>query len=368
MIKRDYYEILEVQKNASGTELKKAYRKKAMQYHPDQNPGDHQAEENFKEAAEAYGVLSDQEKRSLYDQFGHDGLNQKGFSGFGGFDDIFSSFSDIFGDVFGFSGGQRQGGSHQPRRGADLRLDMVIEFMEAMEGVEKEVEFDKYVICDVCKGSRSQPGKPPVTCQTCGGAGKVTRSQGFFSIASTCPDCRGEGARITHPCKKCKGAGQEPIHKKLIIKAPAGVDTGSRLRVQGEGEEGKNGGPAGDLYVIIHVNDHEYFQRNGDDILLTTPVTLAQAALGADLKIPSLEGEIDFAIKAGTQSNTMSKIPGKGAPRLRGYGRGDMLVRVVLNTPESLSKREEELYRELAEIEGKTVRPHQKGFFEKFVG
>ena len=367
MIKRDYYEVLGVTKNASSAEIKKAYRKKAYEFHPDQNPDDPDAEEKFKEASEAYEVLYDPEKRRMYDMYGHEGLRQAGFSGFSGFEDIFSSFGDIFEDFFGF-GGRRRARPDQPSRGADLRYDLTIDFMEAMNGVDKEFDVEKYVTCEVCHGSRSEPGKKAGVCGTCGGSGKVTRSQGFFAVSSTCPSCHGEGVKITNPCKKCGGRGQVLQKKRLSVKAPAGVDTGSRLRLRGEGEPGRFGGPPGDLYVVINVREHEVFKRHGDDIVQTVPITFSQAALGAEIKIPSLEGEMDFTVESGTQSDTLVRLPGKGAPRLQSYGRGDMIVRLVVQTPTKLSSRQEELFRELAELDGGEASLRQKSFFEKLMG
>jgi len=367
MTKQDYYELLEVQRNASPEEIKKAYRKKAYQYHPDQNPDNPEAEEKFKAASEAYEVLRDPEKRGLYDRYGHDGLKQSGFSGFGGFEDIFTSFGDVFEDFFGF-GGQRRGGATSARKGSDLRYDLQIEFMEAVRGVEKEIEVEKYAVCSVCEGSRSEKGKKPTTCPTCRGTGKVVRSQGFFSISAACPSCHGEGVKISHPCKNCKGMGMVLEKKKLSLKIPPGVDTGSQLRLKGEGEPGRNGGPAGSLYVVIYVKESEVFKRHEADVLVTVPITYSQAAIGADITISTLEGEEPFVVPAGTQSETLHKLQGKGIPHIRNYGRGDLIVRLVVNTPAKLSKRQDELLRELAELDGGAVRPHQKGFFEKLMG
>lgn len=365
MIKRDYYEVLGVSRNASEAEIKKAYRKKAHEYHPDRNPDNPEAEEAFKEASEAYEVLRDPEKRSLYDRFGHEGLRRTGFSGFQGFEDIFSSFGDIFEDFFGF-GGRRRPRPGQPSRGADLRYDLEIDFMEAVFGATTEFDVEKYVTCDACHGRKSEPGSSPQVCDACGGSGKVTRSQGFFAISTPCPSCRGEGVRITRPCGKCRGQGQVIERKRLVAKAPAGVDTGSKLRLKGEGEPGQFGGPPGDLYVVLHVREHEVFKRRGDDVIQTVQITFPQAALGAELKVPSLDGETDLVIPAGTQSETVLRLAGQGVPHLRSYGRGDMLVRVVVETPVKLSKRQEELYRELAEVEGTSVSAH-KSFFEKLM-
>ncbi|VAX21293.1 Chaperone protein DnaJ [hydrothermal vent metagenome] len=367
MIKIDYYEALGVERDADGTTIKKAYRKKAYEYHPDKNPDNPAAEEKFKEAAEAYEVLSDEEKRSLYDRFGHDGLKRSGFSGFQGFDDIFSSFGDIFEDFFGFGGGRQGGGTHA-QKGANLRYDMEIEFLDAAHGMEKEVEIEKFVLCGECEGSRSAPGKDPVICAQCNGTGKVTRSQGFFAIAVACPVCHGEGVKITHPCKKCEGMGQVPEKKKLMIKTPGGVDTGSKLRLRGEGEPGRNGGPPGDLYVVLHVKESDVFKRYDYDVVVDVPVTFSQAALGVDLKIPGLDGEIDFTVPAGAQSEALHRISGEGIERLNSYGKGDLIAHIIVKTPEKLTKEQEKLLRDLAEEEGSSVRPHQKGFFEKLTG
>lgn len=365
--KRDYYEILAVSKNATDSEIKKSYRKLAYEYHPDQNPDNPVAEEKFKEASEAYEVLRDKEKRRLYDTYGHDGLKNSGFSGFSGFEDIFSNFSDIFEDFFSF-GGRRSGSPHSAHRGADLRYDLQIEFPEAVFGVEKEIEFDKNVICPSCNGARSAKGSTPVTCATCRGAGRVTRSQGLFSIATTCPDCHGEGRKITNPCQECRGAGQITEPKTLTVKIPAGVDSGSQLRLRNEGEGGRNGGPPGDLYVALFVRDSDQYSRHDDNIIFAAPVTVSQAALGADIVIETLDGEEELTIPAGTQSGDVHKISGKGIPRLRSYGRGDFIIQIIVQVPDKLNPREEELYRELAEEDGGKVHPHQKGFFEKLMG
>ena len=365
--RRDYYEILIISKTATGSEIKKSYRKLAYEFHPDQNPDNPEAEEKFKEAAEAYEVLRDPEKRKLYDTYGHDGLKQSGFSGFSGFEDIFSNFSDIFEDFFSFSG-RRQSSAGGVRRGADLRYDLSIEFSEAVFGAEKEIEFEKNSLCGVCDGSRSERGYEPETCPTCRGAGRLTRSQGLFSIATSCPACHGEGRKITHPCKACRGMGQIPEPKKLTVKIPAGVDTGSQLRLRSEGEDGKQGGPAGDLYVVLLVKESEKFHRQGDDIIVITPVTVSQAALGSDIIIETLDGEENLMLPAGAQSGDIHKISGKGVPSLRSYGRGDMICQIIVQIPKKMSQRQEELYRELAEEDGGKVHPHQKGFFEKLIG
>jgi molecular chaperone DnaJ len=350
MQKRDYYEILGIPRNAEEEEIKKAYRKLAMKYHPDRNPGDKETEEKFKEAAEAYEVLRDQEKRSLYDRFGHEGLKSTGFSGFGGFDDIFSSFGDIFEDFFGFGGRTRT--RTAPQRGADLRYDLRISFMDAAFGKETEIKIPKYENCHVCGGSGAKPGTRPIKCPNCGGRGKVVRSQGFFSISTTCSRCRGEGEIITEFCRECGGRGKVKSVKKVSLKIPPGVDTNSRLRLQGEGEEGEKGGTSGDLYIIIEVEPHDFFKREGNDIFCQVPISFPQAALGAKIEVPTLEGSEKIIIPRGTQTGHTFRLKGYGILHLRGYDRGDQIIQVIINTPTKLTKRQEELLRELAEIEG----------------
>lgn len=355
-MKRDYYEILSVSRNASESELKKSYRQMALKYHPDKNPGDHEAEEKFKEAAEAYEVLSDPEKRQTYDQFGHDGLKNKGFGGFRGFEDIFSSFGDLFGDFFG-GGGQRSG--------ADLRADVTISFTEAAFGSEQTVSVRKHVPCQICKGSRCKPGSSPVMCGTCRGTGQVVRSQGFFSLQSPCPNCHGTGQIIQNPCTQCHGEGVEIEKKEISVNIPGGVDDGSRLRLRGEGEAAP-GVPPGDLYVFVHVQAHEFFHREGNDIYCQLNVSFSQAALGAEIEVPLLDDKHQvITLSAGTQSGDRYRISGGGIPFLQGRGRGDQIIQLVVKTPKKLSKRQKELFHELAEIDGKPVREKLKGFFER---
>ncbi len=363
MTKRDYYEILSVSKNANGEEIKKAYRKLALQHHPDRNPGNHEAEEKFKEAAEAYEVLSDQEKRRLYDQFGHAGLQQTGFTGFRDFGDIFSTFGDIFEEFFGF--GSRRGFQARQRRGADLRYDLTVSFMDSIFGTETEIEVPRHEPCSECHGTGSRGGAAPSVCATCGGRGQVTRSQGFFSISTTCPSCQGSGTVITDPCKKCRGAGRVRVTRKLSIKIPQGVETGSRLRLQGEGEPGDPGAPPGDLYVFIRTEPHEVFRREDDSIIVAVPITYSLAVLGGEIEIPTLEGPDHLEIPHGTQSGQDFRVPGKGVPHLRGRGRGDLIVVVYVNTPKTVSKEEEEVLRRLAELDGSKVAPRKKGLFSR---
>jgi molecular chaperone DnaJ len=343
MTKRDYYEILGIEKNAAEDEIKKNYRRLAMLYHPDRNPGDKEAEEKFKEAAEAYEVLSDSQKREIYDRYGHEGLNGTGFRGFSGFDDIFSSFGSIFEDIFGYSQGRSRTAA---RAGADLRYDLQITFLDAAFGVSTEIEIVKMESCNECSGLGTAPGTTPETCPRCGGRGQITQSSGFFSISSTCSYCRGQGTIITNPCKACKGTGKEQIKKTASIKIPAGVESGSRLRLRGEGETGQFGGPPGDLYVFIHVQPHEFFERRGNDIYCRVPISFVQAALGATLEVPTLNGTESLKIPKGTQHGKSFRLKGKGIAHLRGFGRGDQFVEAQVVVPTNLTRKQEELLRE----------------------
>lgn len=351
MAKRCYYEILGLDRKATEEEIKKSYRRMAMQYHPDRNPGDREAEERFKEAAEAYEVLSDPQKREIYDHYGHEGLSNTGFRGFSGFDDIFTSFGDIFGDIFGFSNGRTRSRT-AARAGADLRYDLKISFLDAAFGVSKEIEVEKMERCRPCDGVGTAPGTAPETCSRCRGRGQVTQSSGFFSISTTCPQCRGQGRIITHPCRNCRGTGRARISKKVDVRIPAGVDNGSRLRLRGEGEEGEYGGPNGDLYIFIHVEEHEFFKRNEDDIYCRIPISFVQAALGATIEVPTLTGTEKLKIPRGTPGGKIFRLKGKGFPRLKGYGRGDQIIETVIVVPTNLNKRQEELLKEFARISG----------------
>ncbi|MDA8405320.1 MAG: molecular chaperone DnaJ [Deltaproteobacteria bacterium] len=362
MTKRDYYEVLGVGKSAGADDIKKAYRKLALQYHPDRNKGDKDAEEKFKEAAEAYEVLSDVEKRKVYDRFGHSGLQQQGFTGFRNFDDIFSSFGDIFEEFFGFGGGSRM---NRVRRGADLRLDLNIDFMDAAFGKETEIEISKHESCESCHGLGTRGGSPPSVCSTCGGRGQVTRSQGFFAISTTCPTCQGAGTVVTDPCEKCRGVGRVLISKKLSLKIPPGVESGSRLRLNGEGESGDAGAPPGDLYVYINVQPHEIFKREGDNVIVLTPISFPLAALGGQIEVKTLEGAEKIQIPKGTQAGQDFRLSGKGIPHLRGRGRGDLITVVYIQTPKELTQEQEDLLRRLAEIEGSQVTAKKKGFFSR---
>ena len=347
--KQDYYDVLGVGRQAEEAEIKAAYRKLALKFHPDRNPGNKNAEEMFKEAAEAYEVLRDPQKRSIYDQFGHAGLEGTGFSGFGGFEDIFSSFGDIFEDFFGFGGGRRTRSRRQ--RGADLRYDMTLSFMEAAFGTETNIEVEKAEACKACRGSGSEAGTSPEACAQCRGTGQVTRSQGFFTVRSACYACRGSGQTITHPCPDCRGIGQIQLRKKVAVKIPAGVDTGSRLRLTGEGEAGAQGGIPGDLYVFIHVEPHEFFERHEYDVVCQIPISFIQAALGDKLKVPTLNGKKTIEIKKGTQPGDFMRLRGEGIPSLRNGNRGDQIVQFSIRTPTHLNKKQETLLKEFAKLE-----------------
>jgi molecular chaperone DnaJ len=347
--KRCYYEILGVDRNSGEEEIKKSYRKIAMQYHPDRNPGNKEAEEIFKEAAEAYEVLSDPEKREVYDRYGHEGLNSSGYRGFSGFEDIFSSFGDIFGDIFGFSGGRSRSRT-AARVGADLRYDLRISFMDAALGANTEITIEKYTTCPTCQGSGCAPGTSPQICSRCGGRGQITQSSGFFSISTTCPECNGRGTIITNPCKNCHGTGKVITAKTVQIKIPPGVETGSRLRLRGEGGEGEYGGPNGDLYVFIEIEPHTVFERKDNDIYCRVPISFAKAVLGGNVEIPTLAGTDKMKIPRGTPNGKMFRLKGKGIAHLRGYGHGDEFVEIVIDVPANITKKQEELLLEFERL------------------
>lgn len=347
--KPDYYEVLGVHRDASDGEIKTAYRKLALKYHPDRNPDNKEAEEKFKEAAEAYEVLRDPQKRNIYNQYGHQGLEGSGFSGFGGFEDIFSSFGDIFEDFFGFSTGRSN--RSRVQRGSDLRYDLTLSFLQAAHGTETEIELDKMEVCGECEGSGCEPGTYPERCAHCQGSGQVSRSQGFFTVRTTCPHCRGNGQSIPHPCKICRGSGQTRSRKKVSVKIPAGVDSGSRLRLTGEGESAPRGGQPGDLYVFIHVEAHDFFQRNNTDILCQIPISFVQAALGDKVEVPTLNGKKVLDIPKGTQPGDLFRFRGEGIPSLRYRKRGDQIIQVAIKTPTHLNKKQEALLKEFAKIE-----------------
>jgi len=365
MEKRDYYDVLGVSRDADEEDIKKAYRKLAMKHHPDRNPGDREAEERFKEAAEAYEVLRDQEKRDIYDRYGHDGLAGTGFRGFTGFDDIFSSFGDLFEEFFGF--GSRTGRRTRAKKGNSLRYDLEMTLEDAFSGKEQEISFKKWVSCESCHGSGMKPGTEPKACTTCGGRGQIFRSQGFFQISTTCPACGGEGRIVVDPCKECSGRGKIRMDRKINLKIPPGVDTGSQLRLQGEGEAGENGGPPGDLFVVIQVKDHDFFKRDGEHLLCEIPVSFVQAALGNTLTIPVLgdEGGGELHIPAGTQPGDILTLPGLGMPSLQKHKRGDLFVRVSVKIPKKLSSRQKELLEEYARSEGIKESKETKKFWQK---
>ncbi len=365
MDKRDYYEVLEVARTATDQELKSAYRRLAMRYHPDKNPGDASAEEKFKEAAEAYAVLSDGEQRRRYDRFGHAGVSSTAGAGWGA--PGFGGIEDILGDLFGFGdvfGGSRSGSRRSSaQRGADLRYDLEITLEDAANGMTANLRIPRLETCETCKGSGAAAGTQPETCTTCNGSGQMRFQQGFFSVARTCHTCRGVGKVIKTPCKDCRGAGRVEREKQMEVKIPAGVETGSRLRVQGEGESGMSGGPSGDLYVVIHVAEHEHFERQGSNLYAAVPITFAQAALGADISVRTLDAEDKVKIPVGTQTGTVFRLKGKGMPMLGGRGRGDLFVSVTVVTPTSLTREQRKLLEQLATVENKDL--EDKGLVDK---
>ncbi len=367
MAKRDFYEVLGVDRNAEADEIKKAYRQLALKYHPDKNPGDKAAEEKFKELGEAYEILSDQHKRALYDAHGHAAFDRRA-GGFGGpFHDPFEIFRSVFGgggifeDLFG--GGRAD--PTQPQRGNDLRYDMEIAFEEAAHGCEKEISVTKLEICETCQGSGAEPGSRIRMCPHCGGRGQVVNARGIFSIAQTCPNCQGAGRVMERPCRPCHGEGRRERPSKIKLRIPAGVDTGARLRSSGNGEAGFRGGPPGDLYVVLHVKAHPLFQRDGDDLLCEVPVSFVQAALGAEIEVPTLDGAAAIKIPAGTQPGTMFRLKGKGVKNVQGYGSGDLHVRVNVEVPTRLSGAQKAKLQEFAELCSGKENPISQSFFEK---
>ena len=366
MAKRDYYEVLGVERGADEAELKKAYRRLAMKYHPDRNPDDKAAEEKFKEANEAYEVLSDANKRAAYDQYGHAGVDPQmggAGAGFGGG----ASFSDIFGDVFSdFFGGARGGQRGGPQRGSDLRYTLELSLEEAVRGTTVTIRVPTLANCKTCGGSGAKKGSSPTTCSTCGGIGQVRMQQGFFSVQQTCPRCHGSGKMITAPCDDCHGQGRVEEHKTLSVKVPAGVDTGDRIRLAGEGEAGAQGGPSGDLYVVVNVREHDIFQRDGRDLYCEVPISFADAALGGELEVPTLDGRVKLKIPEGTQTGKLFRLRGKGVTPVRGGTAGDLMCRVVVETPVKLDKRQRELLEEFRRSlqSDSSHSPRASGWFE----
>ena len=375
MAKRDYYEVLGLDQGASSDDVKQAYRRLAMKHHPDRNPDDAESEEKFKEASEAYEVLSDDEKRSAYDRFGHAGLEGAGMGGFNG-----GSFSDIFSDVFGdigdiFGGG---GGRRSVRRGADLRYSLGLDLEQAVRGDTVEIRPPVLATCDDCDGTGARAGTSASTCPGCGGAGQVRVAQGFFSLRQTCPRCRGAGKVIADPCRTCRGAGRVERRKTLSVKVPAGVDDGDRIRLTGEGEAGPNSGPPGDLYVEMSVREHPIFQRDGMNLFCEVPISFVKAALGGDLEVPTLGGRVKLTVPSETQTNKLFRLRGKGAPSVRRSGTGDLLCRVVVETPVRLTERQKALLEEFdATLEEGDGAHHPKGtswfesvrhFFDRVTG
>ncbi|MEH6575937.1 MAG: molecular chaperone DnaJ [Amphritea sp.] len=363
MSKRDFYDVLGVERGASDRDIKKAFRRMAMKYHPDRNPDDKASEDSFKEVNEAYEVLSDQQKKAAYDQYGHAGIEQGGMgggAGAGGFSDV---FGDVFGDIFGGAGGGRR--SHV-QRGADLRYTMDLTLEEAVRGCDKTITVPTLVPCDTCDGSGAKPGTSAKTCGTCGGIGQVRMQQGFFSVQQTCPSCHGEGQVVSDPCGSCHGQGRKQQTKKLSVKIPAGVDTGDRIRLSGEGEAGAHGGPAGDLFVQVSVRDHAIFERDGKHLYCEVPISFIDAALGGELEVPTLESRVKLKIPAETQTGKMFRLRGKGIKPVRGGAVGDLLVKVIVETPVNLNNRQKDLLRDFQAAMDERQRHHspkKHGFF-----
>lgn len=363
--KRDYYEVLGVEKTSSDDEIKRAYRKLAAKHHPDRNPGDEASVTAFKEAAEAFDVLSNPDKRARYDRFGHagvDGAAGGGGAGFGDVGDIMDAFGDMFGDFFG--GGRKGSGGARARRGNSLQTSLTIDLLDAAVGCSRDLEIDKHVSCVTCNGTGAKPGTKPTTCDYCGGRGQVVQSQGFFRVQTTCPGCRGQGQIVRDKCTDCRGSRVVSRSSKITVKVPAGVDNGMQLCLRGEGEAGESGGPPGDLYVEIHVKPHNLFDRDGKNLTCQVPITFAQAALGTEIDIPILTGKHRVTVSPGTQPGEILRLRGQGMPDPHGGSRGDLHVQFQVEVPKKLNKKQEELLRQLAELDDKQVSAHRKSFFE----
>ena len=368
-MKMDYYEVLQVERTATDTELKAAYRKLAMQYHPDRNPNNPDAEEKFKACSEAYQVLSDPDKRAAYDRFGHAGVGAAGAAGnpFAGGPFAQGDIGDIFGDLFGemFNMGTRSGRASRAQRGRDIKFDLRLEFEEAVFGIEREINIRRAEACSDCSGTGSEGGRQPETCQQCGGRGQIRTQQGFFSVARTCPVCSGTGSIVRNPCKTCRGDGRVAREHKILVKVPAGVENETRIRYGGEGDAGKWGGPSGDLYVVLEVRAHKFFERDGDDLHCVMPISFPQAALGTELEIETLHGPETLKVPEGTQSGKEFRLRGKGVPHLNAHGRGDLIVEVRVQTPAKLTKQQKELMRQLNESMKVDNVPQSRGIFDK---
>ncbi len=374
--KRDYYEVLGVQKGASKDEIKKAYRKLAMQHHPDRTDGNKESEAKFKEASEAADALLDDNKRKAYDQFGHagaqGGFGGGGFGGFGGggdFGDLGDIFGDIFGDMMGGRGGRRssssRGGRSRAQMGDDLQVEINVTFEEAAFGCEKEITLNKSHSCADCSGTGAKKGSSPTTCDMCQGHGEIRRQQGFFTIAQTCPKCQGSGQVIKDHCPTCHGQGRTKKKETLSVKVPAGIDEGQRLKLSGQGDAGTHGGPSGDLYVHVNIKNHELFEREEFDVVCNVPISFSQAALGAEIEVPTLGGRVSLKVPEGTQNGQKMRLRNKGIAKLGGYGFGDQIINIVIETPTKLTKEQREIFVQLAETEHKNTNPLSKGFFDK---
>ncbi len=364
--KADYYEVLGVSRDVSDQELKSAYRKQAMKYHPDRNPGDHSAEEKFKEASEAYQVLSDADKRASYDRYGHAGVSSAGGSGFSGFSgsvDLGDIFGDLFGEMFNVAGGQQR--QTRQRRGDDLRFDLTIDFEDAVFGKETEIRIRRLEACVTCHGSGSTSGRGPSTCPQCQGRGQIRYQQGFFSVARTCSACGGAGVIVSDPCATCHGETRIAKEVKLNVKVPPGVEEGTRIRYSGEGDTGRSGGPSGDLYVVLSIRAHDFFQRDGYDLRCVIPISFPQAALGAEIEIPAIDGAVTLKVPEGTQSGKELHVRGRGVPYLNEKGRGDLVVRVLVQIPKKLTRAQRELVAQLAESLTVENKPASPGLLEK---